>query len=298
MGVRAGDLLNLSILKEKIEQNVEEKNIYLRHYSHPLLDPEEVYTEYAGYASKLAGYIADVSELINAQMKEGKSVLFEGAQGALLDVDHGTYPFVTSSNSTAGGICTGLGVGPDKIGEILGIAKAYTTRVGSGSFPTEDFGETGQFLKEKGNEFGATTGRPRRCGWFDGIATGYSCKVNGIKKICLTKPDVLDGLEELKICVGYNYKGETLTVFPTESWVLEQVEPQYISVKGWRTPIQGSTQFSSLPQEFLDYTKRIEDLIEAKVCIISTGMERKETVFVEEELEGLLDLDKIRSAVE
>jgi adenylosuccinate synthase len=298
LGIRAGDLLNLSVLKEKIDQNIEEKNIYLRHYSHPLLDPAEVYMEYAGYAPKLVDYIADVSEIINAQMKEGRSVLFEGAQGTLLDVDHGTYPFVTSSNSTAGGICTGLGVSPDKIGEVLGIAKAYTTRVGSGSFPTEDFGVIGEFLKEKGNEFGATTGRPRRCGWFDSVAVAYSCKVNGIKKICLTKPDVLDGLEELQICVGYKYKGEILKIFPTESWILEQVEPQYKSVKGWKSPIQGSTDFSLLPQEFLDYTKQIEDLIDAKVCIISTGMERKETVFVEEELKGLLDLGKIRSVIE
>jgi adenylosuccinate synthase len=298
LGIRAGDLLNLSVLKEKIEQNVEEKNIYLQHYDHPLLDPAEVYDEYAGFASQIAGYIKDVSEVLDAKMKEGKSVLFEGAQGTLLDVDHGTYPFVTSSNSTAGGICTGLGVSPDKVGAVLGIAKAYTTRVGSGSFPTENFGETGAFLREKGNEFGATTGRPRRCGWFDSVAMAYSCRTNGIKRICLTKPDVLDGLEEINICVGYKYKGEILNTFPTESWILENVQPQYKSVKGWKIPIQGSTHFSSLPQEFLDYTKNIEDLIDAKICIISTGMERSETIFLEEELGDLLDLSKIRSAIQ
>lgn len=297
LGIRAGDLLNLSMLKEKIEQNVEEKNIYLQHYHHPLLDPDEVYDEYAGFASQIAGYIKDVSKLLDAKMKEGKSVLFEGAQGTLLDVDHGTYPFVTSSNSTAGGICTGLGISPDKIGAVLGITKAYTTRVGSGSFPTEDFGETGAFLREKGKEFGATTGRPRRCGWFDSVAMAYSCRTNGIKKVCLTKPDVLDGLEEINICVGYKYKGEILSTFPTESWILEHVQPQFKSVKGWKIPIQGSTDFSSLPQEFLDYTKHIEDLIDAKICIISTGMERRETIFLEEELGDLLDLSKIRSAI-
>ena len=294
-GIRAGELLDLSILREKIERNVEEKNIYFAHYGKTQLDPKRIFDEYASYASRIKKYIKDVSFLLNEKIKEGNSILFEGAQGTLLDIDHGTYPYVTSSNSSAGGVCTGLGIGPDKIDAVLGVTKAYTTRVGSGPFPTEVYDERGKLLLERGNEFGATTGRPRRCGWFDAVAVAYSCRLNGINKIVLTKPDVLDRQEEIMICVGYRYKGELLRSFPTESWILDKVEPQYKKVQGWKSPVQKITDFSFLPQGFKDYITLIEDLVQVKVSIVSTGMERKDTILIEEELRELVNLERIRA---
>jgi adenylosuccinate synthase len=293
MGIRAGDLLDLSILKEKIRQNVEEKNIYLAHYGQKKLDPERVFEEFAAYAPLLKKYIKDVSFLIDEQIVLGKSILFEGAQGTLLDIDHGTYPYVTSSNSTVGGVCTGLGIGPDKIDAVLGVTKAYTTRVGGGPFPTEISGEMGQFILERGNEFGATTGRPRRCGWFDAFAVSYSCRINGVRKIVLTKPDVLDGMDEIQVCMGYTYKGERLRSFPSEVRILSEVEPQFKKVRGWKEPVKGLQEYSSLPQAFKDYVKLLEDLLQAKISLFSTGMERKESILIEVDLKPLMDLDKI-----
>jgi len=295
LGIRAGDLLNLPVLKEKIKQNVAEKNIYLTHYGEDKLSDEKVYEEYAPYAARLKKYIKDVSLILDDCFKQGKSVLFEGAQGALLDIDHGTYPYVTSSNSTVGGVCTGLGVGPDKIDAVIGIAKAYTTRVGEGPFPTEIPGDTGRHLMEKGNEFGATTGRPRRCGWFDAVAVAYSCRINGAKRIVLTKPDVLDGLDEIQVCVGYKFKGEILRSFPSDIWELAEVHPQFKTVKGWKKPVSGIREYSSLPQAFEDYVKLIEDLIQANVAVISTGQERDESILIEKNLKSLMDLDKIKA---
>jgi adenylosuccinate synthase len=295
LGIRAGDLLNLSVLKEKIEQNVNEKNIYLTHFGEKEMVIDQVYQEFAGYADRLQKYIKDTSLILDDCIKEGKPILFEGAQGTLLDVDHGTYPYVTSSNSTVGGVCTGLGIGPDKIDAVIGITKAYTTRVGGGPFPTEISGEMGRLLMEKGNEYGATTGRPRRCGWFDAFAVAYSCRINGVKKIVLTKPDVLDVLDEIQVCVGYKHKGEMLRSFPSDIWELAEVEPQYKTVKGWKDPISGITERSSLPQAFMDYVKLIEDLVQAEVSIISTGKDRKDSVLLEETLKSLMDLDKIKA---
>jgi adenylosuccinate synthase len=295
LGIRAGDLLNLSVLREKIEQNVAEKNIYLSHYGEQVLVADQLFEEFAVYADRLNKYIKDISLMLDDYIKEGKAILFEGAQGTLLDIDHGTYPYVTSSNSTVGGVCTGLGIGPDKIDAIIGITKAYTTRVGGGPFPTEIPGEMGRLLMEKGNEYGATTGRPRRCGWFDAVAVAYSCRINSIKKIVLTKPDVLDALDEIQVCMGYKYKGEMLRSFPSDIGELAEVEPQFKKVKGWKDPITGLQERSSLPQDFLDYVKLIEDLIQAKVSIISTGKERDESVLIEENLETLMDLNKIKA---
>ncbi len=295
MGIRAGDLFNLSFLKEKIKQNVSEKNIYLAHYGQEELDEEKIFEEYAAYAPRLKRYIMDVSIILDDCIKQGKSILFEGAQGTLLDIDHGTYPYVTSSNSTVGGVCTGLGVGPDKIDAIIGITKAYTTRVGGGPFPTEIPGKTGHLLMESGNEYGATTGRPRRCGWFDAVAVGYSCRINGIKKIVLTKPDVLDVFDEIKVCEGYKHKGKRLRSFPSAIWELAEVEPQFKKVKGWKKPVRGEQEYASLPQAFKDYVKLIEDLVQADVAIISTSQERKDSIFIEENLKSLMDLDKIKS---
>jgi adenylosuccinate synthase len=188
-----------------------------------------------------------------------------------------------------------LGIAPDKIHSVLGVAKAYTTRVGEGPFPTEIFDETGKFLLQKGNEFGATTGRPRRCGWFDAVAVSYACRINGIKKIALTKPDVLEGLPKMMICVGYRYKQDLLHQFPTESWVLKDVVPEYKEVKGWEKSFREVTTFADFPDEFKDYIKTIEDLIEARVDLVSTGMERKDTVFRKEELMPWLDLERVEA---
>jgi len=294
-GIKVGDLLTFAVLKEKIEESVEEKNALLETYGIPRLDPVRVFEEYSHYATLIKKYIKDVSLLLDERMKSGQSVLFEGAQGSLLDLDHGTYPYVTSSSSTAGGICTGLGVAPDKVHSIIGVTKAYTTRVGEGPFPTEIFDETGKFLLQKGNEFGATTGRPRRCGWFDAVAVSYACRINGIQKVALTKPDVLDGLPEMMICVGYRYKQDLLRSFPTESWILKDVIPEYKKIKGWGKTVRGVRTFAAFPERFMDYIKTIEDLIEARVVLVSTGMERKNTVFKRDELAPWLDLERIEA---
>lgn len=296
-GIRVGDLLNESLLKEKIELNVAEKNIFLAHFGAPVIDPEKTFDEYAGYTAEIGAYIKDVSLVLNERLKAGQSVLFEGAQGALLDIDHGTYPFVTTSNSTVGGVCTGLGISPDKIDAVIGIAKAYTTRVGEGAFPTEIHNEWGQYLREKGKEFGATTGRPRRCGWFDAVAISYACRLNGLSSIALTKSDVLDGVDEILICVGYKYKGTVMKNFPTESWILDKVEPQYEAYKGWSVSVTQNTEFKTLPQEFKDYISRIEDLVETQVSIVSTGVERHETIFRDNKLDGIIDLEKVRAEI-
>jgi adenylosuccinate synthase len=279
-GIRAGDLLDLSILEEKIKENVEEKKAYFAYYDKPLPDAEKIYKEYASYASKIKKYVKDVSLILDEKMKEGKSILFEGAQGALLDIDHGTYPYVTSSNSTVGGVCTGLGVPPQKIDSVLGVTKAYTTRVGGGPFPTEIFDERGKFLLDRGNEYGSTTGR-----------------LNGIDKIALTKPDVLDDFDEIQVCVGYKYKGKPLPTFASESWILDKVVPEYKKVRGWKKPIRNIVDFPSLPQAFKDYLKLIEDTIQARIAIVSTGVERKDSILNEAELKDIADLDKVKKEI-
>jgi len=296
LGVRAGDLADLAVLREKIEENLAAKNPVLRAFGLPPLDAEAVYGEFAGWAEKLVPYLRDVPELLHERMARGESILFEGAQGVLLDVDHGTYPFVTSSSSTAGGAATGLGVGPKKIHGILGITKAYTTRVGSGPFPTELLDETGRTIAARGDEFGASTGRPRRCGWFDAVAVRYACRTNGVDRIALTKPDVLAGLGGIAVCTGYRYKGGLLKTFPIESWILEKVVPEYRVLAGWPGPLSGAADLGALPRTFVDYVRVLEDLVETRVGIISTGVEREETLFIEDELRGLVDLARVRAA--
>jgi adenylosuccinate synthase len=293
-GIRVVDLLDAPTLKDKIRDNLAEKNPVLERGGQAVLDPDKVFEEYIGYAPLLAPHIADVSLLLDDLIREGKSILFEGAQGALLDIDHGTYPFVTSSNPTAGGACTGLGVGPTRIQAVLGITKAYTTRVGSGPFPTELLDDTGELMRRRGDEFGATTGRPRRCGWFDAVAVSYACRLNGIERIVLTKPDILDVFEDIEICTGYKYKGTPLRGFPVESWVLDKVEPQYRKVRGWGQPLAKITDYSKLPAAFKDYLAIIEELVGVRAAIISTGVEREDTILLPDRLGGILDLDKIR----
>ncbi len=296
-GIRAGDLLDLGVLEEKIRENTAEKNAIIVRAGLAPLDPGAVFEEYAGHAAALRRHITDTSLLLEAKMKAGKSVMFEGAQGTLLDMDHGTYPFVTSSSSTAGGACTGLGVGPTRIDAVLGVTKAYTTRVGSGSFPTELLDETGRLLGKRGDEFGATTGRPRRCGWFDAVAVAYACRVNGIDKLVMTKPDVLDVLAEIPVCTEYFYKGSRLEEFPTEAWVLEKIEPRYRALPGWKQPVHEARDWDALPSAFKDYLKFLEDRVGAEFAIVSTGVERRDTVFRDELLRDLLPVDAIRAAV-
>ncbi len=294
-GIRAGDLLEPGVFEDKLRANVAEKNALIKAAGLPPLDAGEILEEYAGYASRLAGLIGDVSLYLDRSIKEGKSIMAEGAQGALLDVDHGTYPFVTSSSCTAGGVSTGLGIGPTRIGHVVGITKAYITRVGGGPFPTEIRDDRSKIIQERGHEFGATTGRPRRCGWFDAVATAYSCRVNGIGKIVLTKPDILDSFEEIPVCTGYLYKGEKLPGFPTEPWILEKVEPELRVLKGWRKPVHNVTDWESLPGEFRDYLRFIEDAVEARVCIVSTGVERRDSILIQDQLRGVVDCDRIKA---
>jgi adenylosuccinate synthase len=295
LGIRAGDLADLRVLREKIADNVAAKDPVFRALGLPPLDAEAVYREYAGWAEKLGPYVCDVSELLHERMKRGESVLFEGAQGTLLDLDHGTYPYVTSSSSTAGGAATGLGVGPRTIHGVLGITKAYTTRVGSGPFPTELDDDMGRTIAARGDEFGATTGRPRRCGWFDAVAVRYACRINGVDRIALTKPDVLAGLGPVSVCTGYRYKGEVLRSFPAEPRVLEEVVPEYRALPGWPESLHGAADLESLPPAFVDYVRVLEDLVETRVAVVSTGVERGETVLVEPELEGFVDLARVRA---
>jgi adenylosuccinate synthase len=294
-GIRVGDLLNPTLLRNRIEQNVREKNILLAHHGRDLLEAEPIVEQFTAYAGQLRPYIGDVASALDDAFKQKRPVLFEGAQGTLLDVDHGTYPFVTSSNSTAGGVCAGLGIGPDKLDAVLGVCKAYTTRVGEGPFATEAFDEWGEYLRDHGQEYGATTGRPRRCGWLDAVQLAYACRLSGVKRIILTKPDVLDGLEEIKVCVEYAYRGETLPGFPVESWILDKVEPRYRTIRGWGTGVAGARNWSELPQGFRDYVSLIEDLLEVEVAIISTGVGRRDTVLRDDELSGLVDLSRLDS---
>ncbi len=297
LGVRAGDLADLKVLREKIADAVAAKETGFLTSGLPPLDVEAIFREYAGWAEKLGPYLGDVSELLDERMKQGENVLFEGAQGTLLDLDHGTYPFVTSSSSTAGGAATGLGVGPRAIHGVLGITKAYTTRVGSGPFPTELADETGRTIAARGDEFGATTGRPRRCGWFDAVAVRYACRVNGVDRIALTKPDVLAGFAEVPVCTGYRYKGQLLKSFPPEPWMLDDVVPEFTVFPGWPGSLHGASDLESLPAAFVDYVRAIEDLIDTRVGIVSTGVERHETVFLESELVELIDLSRVRAAM-
>ncbi len=238
------------------------------------------------WADRIAPYLADTEHMLHAWLEEGKSILFEGAQGSLLDVDHGTYPFVTSSNPTAGGACTGSGAPPTAIDGVLGIIKAYTTRVGGGPFPGELLDERGEHLRARGNEFGTVTGRPRRCGWFDAVAARYAVKLNGTESVALTKLDVLDDLEEIPVCVGYRYRGRVLDAFPSGLDTLAGVEPIYEVMKGWRRETRGILEFDALPNAARAYVAFLEEQIGAEVSILSTGPKREETVVRESAVLG------------
>ncbi len=281
-GIRIVDLLNRTVLEEKIRMNLEEKNNLLKKvYEHEGLNVDEIVNEYLKFDKQIDSYITDVPAYLNKAIDDGKSVLLEGAQGALLDVDFGTYPFVTSSNPTSGGACTGTGVPPTKIGSVIGIVKAYTTRVGNGPFPTELNDETGEKLRKIGSEFGATTGRPRRCGWFDAFLVNYSAMINGMTSVAITKLDVLSSFEKINVCVGYELNGKKLKSFPTDVERLDKVKPIYESLPGWNEDIQKCTSYNELPSRTKDYLEFIAKESSVSVEIISVGPKRRQTFYKE-----------------
>jgi adenylosuccinate synthase len=279
-GIRIVDLLDRETFEQKLRRNVKEKNELLNKiYQKISLNVEEIIKEYLHFDQIIDPYIKDVSVYLNNAIDLGKSVLLEGAQGTLLDVDHGTYPFVTSSNPVSGGACIGVGIGPGKITEVLGVMKAYTTRVGAGPFPTELLDREGEFLRREGQEFGATTGRPRRCGWFDAVVARYAIRINGINSLAITKLDVLDKLESIKVCTGYRYNGKVLTEFPTEARILQNCEAVYESLPGWQQSTGEIKNWNNLPPIARQYLEYLETVTKVPVKIISVGSKRSQTIF-------------------
>ena len=278
-GIRFVDLIDPEMFEEKVQTILDEKNFYLKKYlSAETLDPKPIIDQYSAYSQRLEPYVENVSTIINQNMKENRQVLFEGAQGTHLDIDHGTYPFVTSSSTLAGNACCGAGVGPTEVTDVVGIVKAYTTRVGQGPFPAELFDDIGDRIQEKGAEFGATTGRRRRCGWLDTVIVRNAARLNGLTGLCITKLDVLGGLEELKICTAYEYKGEIMHDFPSSLKVLGECKPVYETLPGWSEDISPIKKEADLPQNVKNYLKRIEELTETPIDFISIGPDRTETI--------------------
>ncbi len=278
-GIRVVDLLDRDVLRQKLRTAIEEKNAILRSvYGAEELDVEAIIEEYVEFDKLIDPYVTDTTQYLCNALKEGKHVLAEGAQGALLDVDFGTYPFVTSSHPTAGGCCTGLGVPPTAVRRSIGIVKAYCTRVGNGPFPTELHDATGERLRQVGHEFGATTGRPRRCGWLDLVALRYTSMVNGCTDYAITKLDVLTGLDEIKVCVRYRYDGKETTRFPAEVQTLGRVEPVYESLPGWKEDITGLVRVEDLPEAARRYLQFIADYAGVPLSMISTGPKREQTI--------------------
>ena len=280
-GIRVVDLMDEKIFREKLEANLLQKNVYLTQVlREKSFEFSEIFDEYLQYKNRLEKYVRNTSLVLYKEIEKGKSVLFEGAQGALLDLDHGTYPYVTASNTLAGNACAGSGIGPTMINSVVGIAKAYTTRVGEGPFPTELQDELGEKIREKGGEYGATTGRPRRCGWLDAVVVNHSIRVNGIREMVITKLDVLNDFDTIKICVGYRVDGKVFHHVPSNLEILTRSEPVYEELSGWRTEIKGAKNFKDLPSNAKRYIRRIEELIHTKVTMISVGSERNETISI------------------
>ncbi len=278
-GLRMCDLMDPLTLRDKIRQRVEEKNRLLVALKYPqTIDPEPICDSYSRYAEVIRSYVIDTAEYLNALIRNDKSILFEGAQATLLDVDHGTYPFVTSSSAAAGGAATGLGIGPKHIHHVVGITKAYLTRVGSGPVPTEALDSAGDELRNRGVEFGSTTGRPRRCGWFDGPAARYSTMINAADSIVVTKLDVLDTFAEIPFCVDYKYKGSIIKEFPADIDILAKVEPVYKKLPGWHTSLAATREWSKLPVAAQDYLKFLADYVGVPISMVSTGADRDETI--------------------
>ncbi len=282
-GIKFTDLIDPDSLSARLKEVFEERNAYLTKVlgGNPL-NFEEILEEYAEYGRELKRFSCDVSTLLNESISKGQNILFEGAQGALLDIDFGTYPYVTSSSAGSGGASTGSGVGPTKIDTVLGIAKAYTTRVGEGPFPTEISGELGEKLRQAGGEFGATTGRSRRCGWFDAFALKYAAQTNGISWLALTKLDVLSGFEKIHICVGYRYKGEQLSSFPSNNQVLKDIEPIYEEMDGWKEDISEAKDISEFPIQARKYLEKLEETTGVPIYTVSLGPSREKIIFLNE----------------
>ena len=278
--IRVVDLAEPDTLMEKIERLLAHHNALRRGMGIAEIDPQSVYDELMEVADRVLPFADQTWKLLDEKRRAGARILFEGAQGALLDNDHGTYPFVTSSNTVAGQSAAGSGLGPTAIGYVLGITKAYTTRVGEGPFPTEDFGEVGQFLGERGREFGTVTGRKRRCGWFDAVLVRQTIRTSGITGIALTKLDVLDGLKEIKICVGYDLDGAQIDHLPASMGAQARVTPRYESLEGWSQTTAGARSWSELPAQAIKYVRRLEELIGAPVALLSTSPEREDTILV------------------
>jgi len=280
-GIRVVDLMDEKVFREKLEANLIQKNVYLTQVlKEKGFEFPEIFDEYLRYKNRLEKYVKNTSLILHEEIKKGKHVLFEGAQGAMLDLDHGTYPFVTASNTLAGNACAGSGIGPTMINSVMGVAKAYTTRVGEGPFPTELFDELGEKIRQRGGEYGATTGRPRRCGWLDTVVVNHSIRVNGIREMVITKLDVLNDFDTIKICVGYRVDGKVFYHVPSNLEILKRSEPVYEELKGWKTEIKGARDFKDLPTNAKRYLKRIGKLIGTKIAMISVGSERDETIEV------------------
>jgi adenylosuccinate synthase len=280
-GIRMADLLDEKVFRKKLEENLIQKNVYLiQILKEKGFEFSEIFDEYIRFGNQLEKYVADTSLTLYEEIQKGKHILFEGAQGALLDLDHGTYPYVTASNTVAGNASAGAGIGPTMIHSVIGVSKAYTTRVGEGPFPTELKDPLGEKIRERGGEYGATTGRPRRCGWFDAVIVNHSIRINGIREMALTKLDVFNEFDKIKICVGYRLNGKVFHHVPSNLEVLARSEPVYEELNGWKTEIKEVRNFSELPLNAQHYIRRIEELIQAKITMISVGSERNETIEV------------------
>lgn len=278
-GIRMSDLLDQDEFARRLDYNLKEKNLIIsKIYNHEELSYDQILNEYMEYAQRIRPYVTDTSLEVNSYLNSGQKVLFEGAQGTLLDLDHGTYPYVTSSNPIAGAACVGAGVGPTKISKVMGVIKAYTTRVGEGPFPTELTCAVGEFIRIKGGEFGTTTGRPRRCGWFDAVIARYAVRISGISDFALTKLDVLTGMETLKICTGYQYKGEILTEFPQSLKILADCEAIYEEMPGWTEDLTGISAYDQLPLAARQYVERIEKITGVPVTMLAVGPGRDQTI--------------------
>ena len=283
LGIRVIDLMDEETFRKKLEINLKEKNYLLEsYYGEKKVVAREIEKEYLPYARKLRPYVADTAIIINEAIANKKKVLFEGAQGTFLDIDFGTYPYVTSSSTIAGGACIGTGVGPTKINHVLGVAKAYTTRVGEGPLPTQFSPEFEEKMRTRGNEYGATTARPRRCGWFDAVVVRYASLINGLDSLAITKLDVLDELAKIKIAVAYEYKGRRLTTFPSLLKEVAEVKPVYEEMEGWQRETRGLRDFKALPLQAKAYLKRISELVGLKISLISTGPNRADSIIVED----------------
>jgi len=287
VGIRFVDLLEEDTFREKLERNIQEKNFYLKAIlKEKALDFDEIHDSYGRFREKLNGYVTNTGLLLDQKIRAGKRVLFEGAQGTLLDVDHGTYPFVTSSSTITGGACSGSGVGPQHIQQVIGISKAYTTRVGSGPFPTELDGPEGETLRREGAEFGATTGRSRRCGWFDAVGVRHAVRMNGMTGIALTKLDVLTGFKKIPICTAYRHDGKLIDEFPASSKVMQGAKPVYEEMDGWDQTLDNVRKFTDLPAAAQKYVKRIEEVVGTEIILVSVGPGREQTILLKNPFEN------------